>query len=32
MTNVAMTMRRGPKIVPLIQEIVFMGGSWDMVM
>lgn len=28
MTNVAMAMRREPKIVPFIQEIVFMGGSW----
>lgn len=28
MTNVALAMRKEPAIVPLIREIVFMGGSW----
>ncbi|MCI8662159.1 MAG: nucleoside hydrolase [Hungatella sp.] len=28
MTNIALAMRKEPEIVPLIHEIVFMGGSW----
>lgn len=28
MTNVALAMRKDPGIIPLLHEVVFMGGSW----